>query len=115
MYITAVSSARHSPRLTFVLLHQRDLDFAVPFLFFTGMGCTFVLAMLSRRKMPDHVIYFVVSAGFCLLPPVFLLLGWAKVLWPSVICAACGIIALSGVALFAQKDTLSELKKRLHL
>ena len=31
MYITAVSSARHSPRLTFVLLHQRDLDFAVPF------------------------------------------------------------------------------------
>lgn len=92
-----------------------SMDFAVPFLFLTGMGCTFVLAVLSRRKLPDHIIYFVVSAGFCLLPPVFLLLGWAKVLWPSVICAACGIVALSGVALFAERTTRSELKKRLHL
>lgn len=63
----------------------------------------------------NYIIYMVLSAMFGIVPILFVLLHWTDVLWPTVFTAAASIIYLAGLLLFIGRDTVSELKKRLHL
>lgn len=91
------------------------VDYAIPGLCVMGMAVITTIALVMYRRIQDYIIYLVVNAGFGLVPLVFILTGLADVIWPSVLCIALNLLLLSGLVLFAGKDTRTELKKRLHL
>ena len=56
-----------------------------------------------------------IDALFGIVPLLFLLLGWLRVFYPSVICVAVSLLSLCALLLFEGERMRMEVKKRLHL
>lgn len=95
--------------------HLWAIDFVIPGLCVCATLAISIMAIIMHQRIQDFVIYLVVNALFGFIPVVFILTGWADIIWPSVVCIAISLLSLSGLILFAGKDTRSELKKRLHI
>lgn len=95
--------------------HRWSFNYAIPALCAFAMIVIASIAATGHRLIGNYIIYMVLSSVFGIIPILFLLIGWTTVLWPTVLTAAASIIYLAALVLFIGKDTISELKKRLHL
>ena len=95
--------------------HRWSFNYVIPALCVFSMIVIAVIAVVGHREIENYIIYMVDSALFGISTLLFCLFGWTKVLWPSIITIACGIIYLAGLLLFIGRDTIAELKRRLHM
>ena len=95
--------------------HGWSLDYVVPTLCVFAMLALALLAKLLHLRVEDYMIYLVIDALFGIVPLLFLLLGWLRVFYPSVICVAVSLLSLCALLLFEGERMRMEVKKRLHL
>lgn len=95
--------------------HGWSLDFAVPGICAFAMIATCAFAVFMKMDTEKYLIYVILAGLLCILPLLFLLLGWLHILWPSLICIAMSLIAFCALFSFAGKQLIEEIKKRLHL
>ncbi len=74
-------------------------------------GC----ALFMKQRLEEFMIYLILDGLLGLAPLIFLLLGWLRVIYPSVICVSVSILSLAALFSFAPDELKTELKKRLHL
>lgn len=95
---------------------QWSINYVVPLvLLFTILGIAIIEIFVLAHQVEEYVAYLLVSCAFGLVPLVFVLAGWAKVRWPSILCVAGSVITIAALVLFAGRGTRRELEKRLHL
>ena len=95
--------------------HRWSFNYVILLMCTLTMLVIAAIAVTGHRMVSNYIIYMVLSAMFGIVPILFVLLHWTDVLWPTVFTAAASIIYLAGLLLFIGRDTVSELKKRLHL
>ena len=95
--------------------HKWSINYGIPAMSLFGVLTIAVIAMIMYRSIEDYVIYLIMNGLFALIPLIFVLTGFVDVQWPSVVSILLSVISLSGTMLFSGIDTLSELKKRLHI
>ena len=95
--------------------HGWSLDYVVPTLCVFAMLAMALLAKLLHLRVEDYMIYLVIDALFGIVPLLFLLLGWLRVFYPSVICVAVSLLSLCALLLFEGERMRMEVKKGLHL
>ena len=73
------------------------------------------IAKVMRLHFEDYLIYLLLFALFGIIPLVFFFMGLLRVAYPTLICVAVSIIALTALLVFEGRNIHLELKRRLHL
>lgn len=92
-----------------------SLDYVIPSICVVAMIVMAIGAKLLKTGVRDLIIYLFVDAVFGFIPIIFILFGWLRVLYPSVICVAVSAISLSALILFEGDNMKTELNKRMHI
>lgn len=95
--------------------HRWSFNYIIPALCTFAMLVVASIAAMGHRLIENYIIYMVVSAVFGIVQLVFLLPHWTTILWPTVLTASASIIYLAALILFVGRDTMFELRKRLHM
>lgn len=95
--------------------HGWSLDYVIPILCVTAMVSMSAIAKVMRLHFEDYLIYLLLFALFGIIPLVFFFMGLLRVAYPTLICVAMSIIALTALLVFEGRNIHLELKRRLHL
>jgi hypothetical protein len=92
-----------------------SIDYVIPSVWVLAMVVMAIGAKLLKIGVRDLIIYLFVDAIFGLVPLIFILFGWLKVMYPSVICVAASAISLATLIIFQGDNMKAELNKRMHI
>ena len=92
-----------------------SLDYVIPSISLFAMVAMAVIARALHLRIEDYLIYLMLDGLFGVIPLLFLLLGWVRVAYPSIICVAASAISMAALFSFEGERLVAELKKRLHL
>ena len=95
--------------------HRWAIDYVIPVLMIFGMFASLVVSKIMGRRMEDYLIHLLVNGLLGLIPLIFVLTGWADVIWPSMISVGVSVLCVSALVLVGGRKTTDELKKRLHI
>ena len=92
-----------------------SLDFVIPIVFMGGMITIYVIAKIMKLSVKDYITYALIDGLFGIIPFLFMVLGWTKVIYPTIVCVGLSMIFLSALFIFHGKDIIEELNKRMHI
>lgn len=92
-----------------------SLDFVIPITYIAAMIVMYVTSKIMKLSTSHYITYGLLGSLFGIIPLLFLLLGWNKVKYPSIVCVSMSIIFLSAMIIFRGAEIKLELKKRTHL
>ena len=92
-----------------------SVTYAIPGFCVIAMLCLLLLARILHMKSEDFLVYMILDGLFGIIPLAFILFGWAKVSYPSVICIVASVLSFTALFSFAGRKTQAELQKRLHM
>lgn len=95
--------------------HGWSIDYVLP------CGCIIsiismpLITKIMSVHINEYIIYLILNAFYGIVPILSITLGWLNVVYPSVICSACGIISIAALMLFKGKEVIFEIKKSFHI
>lgn len=92
-----------------------SLNYFIPILCATGIVTVAVLANVLHLHKGDYIVYLILGALLGLIPFLFIILDWVRVLLPAVMCVALSISFLAAVLIFYGRLIFNETRKRFHL
>lgn len=92
-----------------------SLDYVIPIACVAAMVIMYVTAKIMKLSIRDYITYSLIDGIFGIIPVLFILFGWIKVLYPSIISIALSVISLSSIFIFQGKDIKMEMDKRMHI
>lgn len=92
-----------------------SVDYVIPALCVTAMVVVAAVSKAMGRKLAEYMVYLIIDSLFGVVPLVFLLLGWVRVRYPSILCAAGSVLSLGALWAFQGAAMVEEVNKRLHL
>lgn len=92
-----------------------SLDYVIPIASMGAMIMIYVIAKIMKLSIKDYITYALIDGLFGIIPLIFMLLGWVKFIYPTVICVALSLIFLSALFIFHGRDIKDELIKRMHI
>lgn len=95
--------------------HGWSIDFVIPIAFVSVMSATSILARVLKMQAGSYIIYLVLLILYGVIPAAFVLNGWSRIVYPSLICVAASLFSLASLFIFEGASMTEELKRRLHL
>ena len=92
-----------------------SLSYVIPIACISAMVIMFVTARILKLSARDYIIYSLIDSLFGIIPLIFILFGWVKVIYPSVISIGLSIISISAILIFQGEDIKTEMDKRMHI
>jgi len=92
-----------------------SIDFVIPIAFVSAMSVISTLAYVLKMKAETYIIYLFLLILYGIIPTVFVLCGWSKIIYPSLVCIACSLLSLTALFIFQGRNMAEELKRRMHL
>lgn len=93
--------------------HKWSINYVVPSVFVFTLLSNSIILLIMHRRVYDFIIYLVVDGLLGLIPLLFIITGWANVIWPSLVCVLLSLTLLAAILIFVRNMDY-ELKKRLH-
>jgi hypothetical protein len=91
-----------------------SIDYLIPIIYVAAELVMYITARIMKLSVRDYITYAMLDALFGILPIIFILFGWVKELYPSVICVTVSVIFLSAIFIFQGEDIKNEWNKRMH-
>lgn len=95
--------------------HGWSIDFVIPIAFVAAMCATTILARILKMHAEEYIIYLSLLILYGIIPIVFLLFDWNKIVLPSLICVAVSAFSLAALFILDGGNMVEELKRRMHL
>lgn len=92
-----------------------SLSYVIPIACISAMIIMFVTAKILNLSTRDYIIYSLIDSIFGIIPLIFILFGWVKVIYPSIISIGLSIISISAILIFQGEDIKAEMNKRMHI
>ncbi|MCI8589877.1 MAG: hypothetical protein HFE77_04110 [Clostridiales bacterium] len=92
-----------------------SVDFVFPCMYTCALLVLLFLAHFLHVPIRDYIIYAGLGAILGIIPVVFMAVGLAHVLIPSVICVSVSLLVICMLLLFHWKAVHGEVTKKLHL
>lgn len=95
--------------------HGWALDYLIPIVYVTAEFVMYITAKIMKLGIREYLTYAFLDGLFGILPLLFILLGWVKTLYPSIVCAAFSFIFLAAIFIFQGDQIKKELNKKMHI
>ena len=92
-----------------------SIDYVVPILCGCAIIVMSVVARILHLRIEDYIIYLILDSILGIIPLALVLCGAVRIVYPSAICVAVGIIALAALFIFEGTALRNEILRRLHL
>lgn len=92
-----------------------SIEYVVPLICVFAMISMSFISKVMKLHIEDYLLYLIIDGVFGIVPSIFIMLGFLKVLYPSLICVVTSIISLSTLLIFEGDSMREEINKRLHL
>lgn len=92
-----------------------SVDFVLPGATLVILIAMVVITLVQKLKPQEYMIYYVLNAGYGLLPLILVWLGVVRYRLPSVICSTVCLIFLAAQCIFKRKDFFREMQKKFHV
>ena len=92
-----------------------SVDYVIPITYLAAMLVMYVSARIMRLSVRDYITYALLDGIFGIIPVAFILFDWARVTFPSIICAASSLVFLAAIFIFHGESIKAELNKRMHI
>jgi hypothetical protein len=89
-----------------------SLSWALPVIFSASIIAGEIVMAVSAEFRARGALFNLSSIGLALLPLLFILLGWAKPLWPSIVTVVLALISLILGLIFRRKHIAEEGKRK---
>lgn len=91
------------------------IDYILPFGIITSTLLMTFSLFGKRNKLYDFSVYVIISACLSIVPLFFYLANVTITDWPTLACFLYCFVTIAALFVFRPKDTMNELKRRLHL
>lgn len=95
--------------------HGWSIDFVIPIAFVSAMSATSILALIRKMQAGTYLVYMFLLILYGIIPAIFVLIGWSKIILPSLLCVAVSLFLLAALFILEGGNVAEELKRRLHL
>lgn len=92
-----------------------SLEYIIPIICVVTMFVMYVVAKAMKLSVLDYIAYLLLDGLFGIVPVLFIVFNWIKILYPSILCVSVSIIFLSAILIFQGENIKLELKKMLHI
>lgn len=92
-----------------------SIDYVIPSICVIAMIVMAIAAKILKIGDSECILYLLIDVIFGFVPIIFLVFGWLKVTFPSIICVAVSAISLSALIIFEGYNMKSELNKKMHI
>ncbi len=92
-----------------------SLEYFIPIIYVAAELVMYTTARIMRLSIRDYITYALLDGLFGILPIIFILFGWVKQQYPSIICVTVSVIFLLAIFIFQGEDIKNELGKRMHI
>ncbi len=92
-----------------------SLDYLIPIVYVAAELIMYITAKIMRLSARDYLTYVLLAGLFGILPVLFILFHWVKILYPSILCAAFSLIFLAALFIFQGDQIIKELNKKMHI
>lgn len=92
-----------------------SVDYVLPCCCGAAVIATYVLSKIFKLQARDALFHIVLNGIYGIIPLFFLFTNRLHVVYPSIICAALSILALTAILLFDGRRIKEELTRRLHV
>lgn len=91
-----------------------SLDYVYPGVCLTIIASEIIITKIQKLPAQEYLIYYIMAAGFGLIPFILILTGVLNSIWLSVLCCGISFLLLSALMIFKWKNLWEELYKKLH-
>ena len=92
-----------------------SLDYLIPIIYVAAELVMYITARIMKLSPRDYLTYALIDGLFGILPVLFILFRWVKILYPSILCAAFSVIFLAAIFIFQGDQIKKELNKKMHI
>lgn len=92
-----------------------SVDYLIPSVYVIAELVMYITAKIMKLSIRDYLTYALLDGLFGILPVLFILFGWVKTLYPSILCAAFSVIFLAAIFIFQGSHIKKELNKKMHI
>lgn len=92
-----------------------SITYVMPTIFISAMVLMYVTGKIMRLSVRSYIIYALIDGVLGIVPALFILFGWVRVRYPSIISVGVSIIFLSAIFIFKGNDIKDELNKKMHI
>ena len=92
-----------------------SIDFVIPIACVVAIVLLGLLGKILKMPSGDYIFSMIAEGLFGIIPMILYALKLVHVIYPSIICFTLSLISIASLLIFAGKDIISGMKKRLHL
>lgn len=92
-----------------------SIDYVIPFITIATTLIILFVIVIRKIKYKDYLIHLFSSLVLDFIPLILYFVNVIDVFWPSAAAALVSIATIIGIAIFADKETKTEIKKRFHI
>ena len=92
-----------------------SLTYIIPTMYISAMVIMYVSAKIMKLSARDYILYALIDGVLGIIPALFILFGWVRVVYPSVVSVGVSIIFLSAIFIFKGKEIKEELNRKMHI
>lgn len=92
-----------------------SITYVLPTIFISAMVLMYVTGKFMKLSVRSYIIYALIDGVLGVVPALFILFGWVRVKYPSIISVGVSIILLSAIFIFKGNEIREELNKKMHI
>lgn len=92
-----------------------SITYVLPTIFISAMVLMYVTGKIMKLSVRSYIIYALIDGVLGIVPALFILFGWVRIIYPSVISVGVSIIFLSAIFIFKGTEIKEELNKKMHI
>lgn len=92
-----------------------SLTYIIPTMYISAMVIMYVSAKIMKLSARDYILYALIDGVLGIIPALFILFGWVRVVYPSVVSVGVSIVFLSAIFIFKGKEIKEELNRKMHI
>lgn len=92
-----------------------SITYVMPTIFISAMVLMYVTGKIMKLSVRSYIIYALIDGVLGIVPALFILFGWVRVRYPSIISVGVSIIFLSAIFIFKGNEIKDELNKKMHI
>lgn len=92
-----------------------SITYVIPTIFISAMVLMYVTGKIMKLSVRNYIIYALIDGVLGIVPALFILFGWVRIIYPSIISVGISIIFLSAIFIFKGKEIREELNKKMHI
>lgn len=92
-----------------------SITYVLPTIFISAMVLMYVTGKIMKLSIRSYIIYALIDGVLGIVPALFILFGWVRVRYPSIISVGVSIIFLSAIFIFKGNEIREELNRKMHI